>query len=123
MRRCGEYLLCSSSETVAEFEEVCERPSVRMKLPTITAESVAAVSGILRDGCSAREVLPVTICRDPHDDKFIACALATGAGYVVTYDKDLLELDGYRGLSIVTPEDFLCVLADEPSDDADESLA
>jgi uncharacterized protein len=114
-------VLCSSPETAAEFEGVCERPSVRAKLSTITPEAVAAVCELLRNGCYARAVRRVAVCRDPNDDRFVACALATGAGYVVTYDNDLLALDGYEGLMILTPEDFLHVLSREALDDEGNS--
>lgn len=40
------------------------------------------------------EILSFT--RDPKDDKFIACALAGNAGYVVSVDKDLLVLGRHK---------------------------
>ncbi len=46
------------------------------------------------------------IVRDSNDDKIIACALNGGADYIVTGDKDLLVLKGYRSMKIVTPKKF-----------------
>jgi len=46
------------------------------------------------------------ICRDPDDDAILACALAAGADYLVTGDGDLLELETFKGIKIVTPRDF-----------------
>lgn len=37
----------------------------------------------------------------------LACAVAAGAAYLVTRDKDLLVLQQYHGVTIVTPEAFL----------------
>ena len=48
--------------------------------------------------------------RDPDDDMIIACALAAGADYIVTRDKDLLSLREHETISIITPEAFLEVL-------------
>lgn len=50
------------------------------------------------------------IRRDPKDDKILACALTTQANYIVTRDKDLLDLNNYHGTQIITPEDFIAVL-------------
>lgn len=47
------------------------------------------------------------ICRDPDDDMVLACAVAAGATYLVARDKDLLDLQQYEGVAIVTPEAFL----------------
>ena len=53
-----------------------------------------------------RAPLPDQVCDDPDDDKFLACALASGTRIIVTGDKALLKLDGSRGLSITTPRRF-----------------
>lgn len=45
--------------------------------------------------------------RDPDDDKFIECAMALKAQYVITGDKDLLVIKDYAGLAIRTPREFL----------------
>jgi putative PIN family toxin of toxin-antitoxin system len=55
------------------------------------------------------------VVRDPNDDMIIACTMAAQAEYLVTRDKDLLSLDAYEGISIVTPEAFLQVLRENPS--------
>lgn len=49
----------------------------------------------------------IVVRRDPGDDKFLECAVAGRAGYLVTGDRDLLELDPSRGIAIVTPAEFL----------------
>ena len=45
--------------------------------------------------------------RDPGDDPFLACALASGAAIVVSKDHDLLVLEKPFGIEIVTPREFL----------------
>ena len=60
---------------------------------------------------SALEIIPtssrVEICRDPDDDKFIACAIDGHCHYVVSGDKDLLSLKRYGDVKIFTVADFL----------------
>ncbi|MDD5265594.1 MAG: putative toxin-antitoxin system toxin component, PIN family [Methylococcales bacterium] len=49
-------------------------------------------------------------CRDPEDDKFIHAALAAGADWLVTGDKDLLVLSENllsAGVRIISPADAL----------------
>lgn len=46
------------------------------------------------------------ICRDPADDKFLSCALAGRAIYLVTGDEDLLVLKQYQQTRIINPADF-----------------
>ena len=49
-------------------------------------------------------------CRDPEDDKFIHAALASGADWLVTGDKDLLVLSENllsAGVRIISPADAL----------------
>jgi putative PIN family toxin of toxin-antitoxin system len=52
----------------------------------------------------------VGIVRDPNDDMIVACAVAAAADYVVTRDDDLLSLETYEGITMVTPEGFLALV-------------
>lgn len=45
--------------------------------------------------------------RDVDDDKFVQCALAGNADYLVTGDKDLLDMDEIFPFGIVKPREFL----------------
>jgi putative PIN family toxin of toxin-antitoxin system len=45
--------------------------------------------------------------RDAKDDVYLAAALGASAEYIVTYDKDLLDLDRPFGIEIVRPAEFL----------------
>jgi putative PIN family toxin of toxin-antitoxin system len=51
--------------------------------------------------------LPKTICRDPDDDVVLATAIAANANLIVTGDRDLLVLEAYEGINIVSPRRFL----------------
>jgi putative PIN family toxin of toxin-antitoxin system len=53
------------------------------------------------------EIPEIRAVRDPDDDKILGCAIAAGADYLVTRDKDLLSLDRYREIAILPPERFL----------------
>jgi len=51
--------------------------------------------------------LSAPVCRDPDDDKFIACALASKSKLIVSGDKHLLKVSGFRGVRILKPRDFV----------------
>ena len=53
------------------------------------------------------ERLKESVCEDPHDDKFIECALAGKAKFIVSGDKHLLRVSGYQGIKILTPSQFM----------------
>jgi len=61
-----------------------------------------ATEGILVPG-----KVTVKASRDPEDDKFLAAALEAQADYIVTGDKDLLDLKAYKNVRIATPARFL----------------
>lgn len=49
---------------------------------------------------------------DPDDNKFLECAIAGGADYIVSGDAHLVEMEEYRGIQILTPAEFLVVLGE-----------
>ncbi len=49
----------------------------------------------------------IHVCRDPNDDMLLECALTAGADVIVSGDKDLLTLNPYQGIRILTPAEFL----------------
>jgi len=51
--------------------------------------------------------IKISVCRDPEDNKFIELAVAGNADCMVTGDKDLLVLNPFRGIKIISPSDFL----------------
>ena len=46
------------------------------------------------------------IREDPKDDRILDCALACNADFIVSQDKHLLNLKSFRGIVIVSPEEF-----------------
>ena len=48
---------------------------------------------------------------DPDDNKFIECAIASKAGYIVSGDKHLLNLKNYQGIQIMKAAKFLEIFA------------
>ena len=55
---------------------------------------------------------PTNVCRDPEDDWVLELAVSGNAGYIVTGDSDLLALNPFRGVEILTPTEFLKTVSD-----------
>ena len=93
---------CANVEIVNEYAEIVEEMVARRQ--------GSIQKDILFPFVSKLElfepVADVQICRDPDDDKFISCALDSGSLYIVSGDKDLLDLKQVEGISIITAADF-----------------
>jgi putative PIN family toxin of toxin-antitoxin system len=51
--------------------------------------------------------LAEAVCRDPDDDWVLATALAGEADAIVSGDADLLTLDSYSGIEMLSPRQFV----------------
>ncbi len=51
--------------------------------------------------------LPNPIWDDPDDDKFLACALAGNSRLIISGDKHLLKVSGYKGIQVLRPRKFV----------------
>jgi putative PIN family toxin of toxin-antitoxin system len=48
--------------------------------------------------------------RDETDNRILECAIESGAGVIVTYDKDLLVLTPFEGIPVVRAHEFIDIL-------------
>ena len=48
----------------------------------------------------------IGVCRDRADDKFLSCAVAAKADYIISGDKDLIVLGNFRNIPIITAAAF-----------------
>ena len=101
---CGELKLIVSPEILEEYFEVCARSSVRY--PDI---DIAPILVLIARNSQVVESPPLAeqISRDVDDDKFTACAIASGTRTVISGDNDLLTVSGYKSVKVVTPRDFV----------------
>ena len=101
----GKFTPLLSKETFNEFKAVLEYPKF-----SLTAQEIKAII--------EEEVLPFfeiveapgkigKICRDSDDDKFIVCAVSGAADFIVSGDRDLLDIGKYKSVKIISPSEFL----------------
>ena len=102
--RDGKIELVVSPDILEEYRRVGEELAARF-----TGVSLAPLLALLVMTAEIIEPpgLPEQVSRDPEDDKFLACALAGDCQWIISGDKDLLEVSGYQGVKIVAPRGFL----------------
>ena len=102
--RLGEITLCASPEIVEEYLATVDVLVARY--PSIELEPIIGL--ILKNAEIGQcPPLPQRVCTDPDDDKFLACALASNAEYVISGDKALRRVSGYEGIAVVSPRQFV----------------
>lgn len=104
------YQLYVSKPILIEILEVLKRPELTAKFKSLQALDFSQIITILGQASCVEPVKTPSVCRDPKDDKFLAAALAAKADYLVSEDKDLLDLKEYKGVKIVNMEVFLKTL-------------
>lgn len=98
--------LVFSNETLDEFIEVLFRKKFD-KYFLNNEERWDAIRRISDVGFFFSPLEIITDCRDPKDNKFLEVAFAAKASCIVTGDKDLLILNPFRHIRILTANNFL----------------
>lgn len=90
----GEIKLCVSEQIRREIRRVLDRPEVRSGLPGINDLRVESLFRRLeKKAVTIKEVARTfEYPRDPNDEPYINLAIAAHAKYLVSRDKDLLDL-------------------------------
>lgn len=101
-------VLLTSDGLLAECEDVFERPYLANRVPRSERQRIIRI--LVNAGEKTVVASTIVECRDPKDDFLLALALDGRADYLVTGDADLLALDPWRGVRIVTPADFLAAV-------------
>ena len=108
----GRYELLLSTEIFAEIAAVFSEPLVVLRL-RITDAILEHALRSLHARCQWVDVRrKIRACRDPSDDKFLECAVDGRADYIVSADKDLLDLGSFEGIEIIDAPTFWRKLAE-----------
>jgi putative PIN family toxin of toxin-antitoxin system len=107
----GAFEIAVSNAILDEYERALNYPRVREHHGLTTAEVHRSMERLRSFAVvvAPTETLLV-VDRDPADNRFLECAVAAHADYVVTGDNDLLSLGAYAGIQILNRAAFLAVL-------------
>jgi putative PIN family toxin of toxin-antitoxin system len=100
-----------SQPILEELERVLHYPRIQQRYD-LPEEDVASFLRFMRSGAIIVEPSDkVTVIeRDPSDNRYLECAVAGGASYIVSGDQHLLQLGEFRGIVILPPAGFLVAL-------------
>jgi uncharacterized protein len=94
---------CISDPVMAEYIDVLARPVLRQH--AVRAREVLALMTTFAE--RVYPALTLTLCSDPDDNRFLECAVAAEAQYLVTGNLRHFPQEHTLGVSIVTPREFL----------------
>ena len=108
--REGVFLVFLSDDILTETQHTLAYSRLRERY-TYTDEDVADFLNRLRIAANLVDELPhLTVVRDPNDDMVIATAVRAQAVYIVTRDHDLLSLQQYEDITVISPEVFIAIV-------------
>jgi putative PIN family toxin of toxin-antitoxin system len=110
MKALGSGTLCASPATLAELERVLSRKKFDRYLDCDTRLDFFqrySHQVLLFPVTEAEEAALPQACRDPRDNKFLALASHCSADVLVSSDDDLLVLNPWQYIPILTPAQFL----------------
>lgn len=94
-----------SDVILAELEEVLARPKFDKYVTAMERKLFLAV--FVKTVQFVRVEETIEVCRDPKDDKYLELAVSGKANCILSGDADLLVLNPFRDIAIVTIQDFL----------------
>jgi uncharacterized protein len=96
--------LLKSAATEREILSVLSRPQIAaVTIPTFCDDLAKLLARAELVAITER----ITACRDPHDDKFLELAVNGRADLIISGDADLLALNPFRDIPILTPAAFM----------------
>lgn len=112
----NNYRLFLAQPLVEEIIEVLGRKEIIERFHLRQSDYPKAMARLLKSINSA-EIVKIdkisSISRDPKDDKFLITAQTVDANYLISADRDLLDLKEYQGIQIIDAETFLKVLEEQ----------
>ena len=103
--KASAFVPVFSHDTFDEFRRVLAYP----KFSLTVQEIQSLIENEVLPFCAVVDISEEIIgaCRDPADDKFLSCAVAAAADYIVSGDRDLLDLVSFRNIPIISAGAFL----------------
>ncbi|MBI3233376.1 MAG: putative toxin-antitoxin system toxin component, PIN family [Bacteroidetes bacterium] len=98
-------ILVFSQELLDEFLEVAKRPKFRRFFSAADIEEILETIDEYADFVKVQT--QIEVCRDPKDNFLLSLSVDGNADFLLTGDKDLLDLVKFGETSIITISDFL----------------
>ena len=109
------FILVISPSIISEIKSVLQRSAIKKKY-RISSELIAKLILLLeKDALLVPGLSNVSgaVPEDPSDEIFLSDALDAGAQFIVSGDRHLLDLGEFRGIPILTVQEFFELLKKE----------
>lgn len=107
----GEFDVLISQPIIDEILRVTGYERLQKKYKKVRENRLEFVELISEQGIWTEPTEKLTIVTaDESDNRYLECAIAGGATYVVTGDDHLLDVGNHQGISILTPAAFVTLL-------------
>ncbi len=101
-------ILILSAPILEEFAEVLEYDEIKRKVLSKNLEMKMALQKIVTIATIVEPNEKIhAISRDPDDNMILECAIEGNVDFIITNDKDILDLKEFRKIKVMTPEEFL----------------
>lgn len=100
-----EGTILISVSVLLELAEVLSRKKLNKYL--LEEERMRFLVALLKETELIEVTVAITDCRNVKDNKFLELAATGRADYIISGDQDLLVLNPFRGIPILTPREFL----------------
>jgi hypothetical protein len=110
----GAFDLVLSPAILEEIGRVLSYDKIRARRWMTDEEIATLLESLAQDSILVPGQIAVAVGRDPADAPFLAAAVEGRADYLVTGDRDLLEIRAYRGVRLIRPGAFVRLLAGTP---------
>jgi putative PIN family toxin of toxin-antitoxin system len=104
--KSGHIITLASAEIIDEYIRVMAYPKFKLSEEEIHYLLYYEILPYF-DLVSVGPALSPIIEKDPSDDKFIICAVAGKANFILSGDQHLLSRKNYKKIKILNPEQFL----------------
>lgn len=99
----GKYILCITTDILAEYAEIIEQ-----RMGTMASEAALGVIENLPNVQLVTNHYKFGLLPDEDDNKFVDCAIACNASFIVTHDKDfnLLKKIKFPRVKVIDTKQF-----------------
>lgn len=110
-RATSQGTILLSDEISSELDRIIHKSKFDKYI--LESERVEFLSSLIQNSSLIEVSANISACRDPEDDKFLELAVSGAATAIVSGDQDLVVLNPFRGIPILTPRQFLEAQFDE----------
>jgi putative PIN family toxin of toxin-antitoxin system len=103
--KTGEVTLCLSRPIINKYVAVLQR--LELQNESELNELLGLFARGFHTVFAAKTPELQVVEDDPDDNKFIECAVALKADFIISGDKALIAIQDYMGIKIVNPKEFI----------------